>query len=107
MEGQEKEGQGPPGCGDAGMRERMARIETVQDRHHEEMDQLREGLTNADQKIEARFNELSDRLRHMEKLQNRTFWLLVGGFSIITGGGALVLWMLRVVTRAQQLLGGG
>lgn len=97
----------PSGCSDVEMRERMARLETTQDQHQGEMRQLRQGLADADQKIEERFGELRNRLSHMEKLQNRTFWLMVGGFSIITGGGALILWTLRVADHMRTIFGGG
>ena len=87
--------------------ERLVRLEAHREHDRERIDQLRQGLVEADQKIEDRFRELESQLLGVQKTVNRTYWLVLGGFSVIVTLGGITLWAIRLSNGLANLTGGG
>ena len=87
--------------------ERLTKLEANRDNDRERIEQLRQGLIDADQKIESRFRELENQINGVQKVVNRTYWLVLGGFSVIVTLGGITLWALRISNGLTSLSGGG
>ena len=87
--------------------ERLTKLEANREHDRERIDQLRQGLIDADQKIESRFRELQQHIDAVQKTVNKTFWLVMGGFSVIVTLGGITLWAIRLSNGIASLAGGG
>jgi hypothetical protein len=87
--------------------ERLVRLEAHREHDRERIEHIRQGLVEADQKIEDRFRELEGQIHSVQKTVNRTYWLVLGGFSVIVTLGGITLWAIRISNGLATLAGGG